>query len=91
MLLGGNWNNGANSGSRCSNWNNAPTNSNNNISSRGVSDDLRSAQVKAVRADRRWSASLSCFGEHVARSTRRRSRFGRNAGVAQRWGRSIAV
>ena len=35
----GNWNEGANSGSRNSNWNNAPSNSNNNIGSRGVSDD----------------------------------------------------
>ena len=37
--FGGNWNEGANSGSRNSNWNNAPSNSNNNIGSRGVSDD----------------------------------------------------
>lgn len=57
MLFGGNWNNGANSGSRCSNWNNSPTNSNNNISSRGVCDDFRSAPAKAARAGRRWSAS----------------------------------
>jgi hypothetical protein len=35
-LLGGNWGNGANSGSRCSNWNNGPSNSNNNIGARGV-------------------------------------------------------
>lgn len=56
MLFGGNWNNGANSGSRCSNWNNSPTNSNNNISSRGVCDDFRSAKAKASRAGRRWSA-----------------------------------
>lgn len=38
-IWGGNWNEGANSGSRCSNWNNAPTNSNNNIGSRGRCDD----------------------------------------------------
>ena len=40
VLLGGNWNNGANSGSRNWNWNNAPSNSNNNIGARGRSDDL---------------------------------------------------
>ena len=38
MKLGGNWNNTSNSGSRNSKWNNAPTNSNNNIGSRGVCD-----------------------------------------------------
>jgi len=36
VKLGGNWNETTNSGSRNSNWNNAPTNSNNNIGSRGV-------------------------------------------------------
>lgn len=36
VKLGGNWNNTSNSGSRNSNWNNSPTNSNNNIGSRGV-------------------------------------------------------
>jgi hypothetical protein len=30
-LFGGNWNNGVNSGSRASNWNNHPANSNTNI------------------------------------------------------------
>lgn len=37
-MLGGNWNNGANSGSRASNWNNLPSNSNNNIGARGRCD-----------------------------------------------------
>lgn len=36
MLFGGNWNNGSNCGSRCSNWNNAFSNSNNNIGGRAV-------------------------------------------------------
>ena len=36
VLLGGNWGNTTESGSRCSNWNNSPTNSNNNIGARGV-------------------------------------------------------
>lgn len=39
VLFGGNWNNESNSGSRCSNWNNAPSNSNNNIGSRAVCGD----------------------------------------------------
>lgn len=40
VLLGGNWNDGANAGSRYSNWNNSPTNSNNNIGARGVCEDV---------------------------------------------------
>ena len=36
VLFGGNWDNTSNSGSRASNWNNSPTNSNNNIGARGV-------------------------------------------------------
>ena len=38
-IFGGNWAETSNSGSRASNWNNSPTNSNNNISSRCVSED----------------------------------------------------
>jgi hypothetical protein len=38
--FGGNWNNGANAGSRCSNWNNYPWNNNNNIGMRGRYDIL---------------------------------------------------
>lgn len=40
-LFGGNWNNGSNAGSRCSNWNNSASNSNNNIGSRGVCGDTQ--------------------------------------------------
>lgn len=71
VLFGGNWNNGANSGSRCSNWNNAPTNSNNNIGARGVCEDmgfiisLCCRQGAAGRPIRMWSARLSCFGKHL--------------------------
>ena len=36
MLFGGNWNNGANCGSRASNWNTAFSNSSNNIGGRAV-------------------------------------------------------
>jgi hypothetical protein len=38
-ILGGNWNNGVNAGSRSSNWNNYPWNSNDNIGARGRCDD----------------------------------------------------
>jgi hypothetical protein len=34
VILGGNWNNTSNSGSRTSNWNNQPWNANNNIGAR---------------------------------------------------------
>lgn len=37
-LFGGDWNNGSNSGSRCSNWNNTFSNSNNNIGARAACD-----------------------------------------------------
>ena len=41
VLLGANWDNGANSGSRSANWNNSPSNSNSNIGGRGLSDDSK--------------------------------------------------
>lgn len=41
VLLGANWDNGANSGSRAANWNNSPSNSNSNIGGRGLSDDSK--------------------------------------------------
>lgn len=40
VIFGGNWSDGANAGSRYSNWNNSPTNSNNNIGARGVCEDV---------------------------------------------------
>jgi hypothetical protein len=40
VVLGGNWNETSNSGSRFSNWNNSPTYSANNVGSRGVADHL---------------------------------------------------
>jgi len=55
--FGGNWNNGDQAGSRSSNWNNSVSNSNNNISGRGVCDDLQALCTyhKAVQADHnRW-------------------------------------
>lgn len=70
-LFGGNWDNGANSGSRASNWNNSPTNSNDNIGARGVCEDRDSGFTElchrygvAGRPVSMWSAMLSCFGEH---------------------------
>ena len=39
VLLGGSWDYAANSGSRSANWNNAPSNSNNNLGGRGACDD----------------------------------------------------
>jgi hypothetical protein len=40
VILGGNWSDGSNSGSRDSVWNNSPRNSNIDIGSRGVADHL---------------------------------------------------
>jgi hypothetical protein len=92
VLLGGNWNEAANSGSRASNWNNSPTNSNVNIGARGVCDDV----IKEVSntlchiygvASRpskiMWSAMLSCFGEYTKRfSTPPSIPMGRKARLA---------
>jgi hypothetical protein len=70
-ILGGNWNETSNSGSRCSNWNNSPTNSNNNIGSRGVCEDtsfinsLRRCHGTLGRPYFVWSAMLSCFGKYL--------------------------
>lgn len=71
VLFGGNWNNGSNCGSRASNWNNSPTNSNNNIGARGVCEDMIRASFALCRrhgaAGRpyfMWSAMLSRFGKH---------------------------
>jgi len=47
-LFGANWTNGSNAGSRASNWNNVPSNSNSNIGARGRSDD----QFQALRQSR---------------------------------------
>lgn len=54
MILGGNWNNTVNSGSRTANWNNEPSNSNNNIGGRGVCD------IKDFVLRNRWIASRPC-------------------------------
>jgi hypothetical protein len=70
-LFGGNWDNTSNSGSRASNWNNSPTNSNNNIGVRGVCEGNKKVETPLCRrygaAGRPfilWSAMLSCFGKH---------------------------
>lgn len=68
-LFGGNWSNGVNAGSRASNWNNYPWNSNNNIGARGCCDDYSiSAWVKALSDDlKKWSAQITCYGEYITR------------------------
>lgn len=68
--FGGNWNNGANSGSRYANTNTA-SNSNTNNGGRGVCDGSFFAlctYLMAVQVDHYlgWSAWLSCFGEHIS-------------------------
>ncbi len=78
MLFGGNWNESSNSGSGCANWNNAPSNSNNNIGVRGVGDDSNQYTLwcgygAPGRPCIKWSARLSCFGEHKQRSGKARS------------------
>lgn len=71
VILGGNWNNGANAGSRCSNWNNAASNSNNNIGVRFSCEDISLllciGHGYASRPFMIWSAILSYFGEYIVR------------------------
>lgn len=69
-LLGGNWNNGSNAGSRCLNFNNTLWNSNNNIGARACCDDFTILQwVKALADDyyKKWSACVTCYGEYITR------------------------
>lgn len=70
-LFGGNWDESGNAGSRASNWNNEPWNSNNNIAARGVCDRFTSVEmVKAAQAIIiKWSAAPTCFGEYTKRFT----------------------
>ena len=82
--LGGNWGNGAKSGSRYVNTNTA-TNSNSNNGGRGVCYDLQAlcTHHSAVQADHtRWSAWLSSFGKHTTGSGYLRSSLERNADPA---------
>ena len=71
VIFGGNWDNGSNCGSRASNWNNSPSNSNSNIGARGVCEGKRIGIYLlchrygvAGRPNLMWSAMLSCFGEY---------------------------
>jgi hypothetical protein len=70
-IFGGNWDNASDSGSRASNWNNSPANSNNSIGARGVCEDtsfynsLRHCHGTAGRPYFVWSAMLSCFGKYL--------------------------
>jgi hypothetical protein len=71
-LFGGNRNNGSSSGSRYSNWNNAPSNSNWNIGLRASCDDLCNT-YRGGHGDRDRPAFLggqhilAGFGKHTAR------------------------
>jgi hypothetical protein len=74
MIFGGNWDNGSNSGSRCSNWNNSPTNSDNNIGVAGACEDMKDYKITlchrygmAGGPSFMWSAVLSCLGEYIFR------------------------
>lgn len=71
VILGGNWNNGVNAGSRCSNWNNSASNSNNNIGLRCACDDISTLLYKCYgficRPSKIWSAMFAYFGEYIAR------------------------
>lgn len=49
VLLGANWDNAGNSGSRSANWNNSPSNSNGNVSARGLSDDKQTPPPTQLR------------------------------------------
>lgn len=71
VIFGANWAELSNAGSRCGNFNNAPTNSNNNISGRGVCEDtsfnnsLHHCHGTVGRPYFVWSAMLSCFGKYL--------------------------
>ncbi|TXI06094.1 MAG: Retron-type reverse transcriptase [Rhizobium sp.] len=79
-IFGGSWINGSNAGSRYANLDYWAENSNDNIGLRAASDDplstrrrsrpRRSSSTDAVivRMAAGWSARLSSFGEHIARS-----------------------
>jgi RNA-directed DNA polymerase len=76
-IFAGSWLNDDNAGSRYANVDNWPENSNDNLGARGRCDDRRFAARRRLRSRRpttsdqgRWSARLSCFGEHTARSGR---------------------
>lgn len=75
-ILGGSWWNEGNAGSRYANLDNWAENSNENIGARGRSDDGSVIIARHGLRPRRpvtaklWSARLSCFGKHTARSGR---------------------
>ncbi len=75
-IFGGSWLNDDNAGSRYANLDYWPDNSNDNIGARGRSDDRistwrrswsRRSSTAAIKRHR-WSAILSCFGEHITGS-----------------------
>lgn len=75
VLLGANWNNGSNAGSRASNWNNAPDNSNSNIGSRAACDHYRIVlpgylRVPGATAFQVVSRVYTFFGKYISRSVK---------------------
>ena len=76
MLFGANRDNGANSGSRASNWNNYVWYTNWPIGARFSCEDFIglykiSHTVKTCADDlKKWSAYLSCYGKHITGSVK---------------------
>lgn len=69
--LGGNWNDGADAGSRCSNWGGAASASNDSLGVRFSCEDISLlfciGYGYASRPFMIWSAILSYFGEYIVR------------------------
>lgn len=78
-IAGGSWLNDDNAGSQYANVDNWPDNSNDNLGARGRGDDRITARRRlrsrrsttrgaSSRDQGRWSARVSCLGEHTSRS-----------------------
>src|SRR5690606_15767795 len=79
-LFGGNWDNAADSGSRASNWNNYPWNSNENIGARGCSD----TQFPALRRSRPRRPTISNDGQPFQPASANTLQGPVNRGVARK-------
>ena len=71
-LFGANWNDSDVVGSRASNWNNEPWNSNGNISARGVCDQIKIFALGSLRQPRAITIKVVShgdlrFGEYITR------------------------
>jgi len=71
VILGGDWDSGVDCGSRCSNWNNSASNSNNNIGVRCACDNISKLLYErygfVCRPRMIWSAIFTYFGEYIER------------------------